>query len=51
MRVRSIIREMAEGDPEAWNRAELKLSQSNVHEANKDALRRALDELPDPRKP
>lgn len=51
MRVRSIIREMADGDPEAWNKAELKLSQADVHESNKDALRQALAELPDPRKP
>jgi hypothetical protein len=50
MRVRSIIRDMEAGDPIAWERAELKLSQSDVRPENKAELRRAMQDLPDPRK-
>lgn len=49
MRTRSIIQRMEEGDPEAFEKAELKLSQSDVHEANKEALANALARLKDPR--
>lgn len=41
---------MEAGDPTAWERAELKLTQSDVHEANKVELRAALERLRDPRK-
>lgn len=50
MRARTIIRQMEEGDPEAWNKAELKLSQSDVKGPNKEALRDAMRRLIDPRK-
>ena len=50
MRARTIIRQMEEGDPAAWDKAELKLSQSDVKEPNKEALLDAMRRLVDPRK-
>ena len=50
MRARTIILQMEQGDPEAWDKAELKLSQTDVKEPNKQALRDAMARLTDPRK-
>jgi hypothetical protein len=51
MRARYLIRDMANGDTEAWKRAEVKLSQSDVQAQNRQDLSDAMATLPDPRQP
>ncbi len=51
MRARYLIRDMANGSVDAWQRAELKLSQSDIRPANRKALDGAMATLPDPRRP
>jgi hypothetical protein len=51
MRARYLIRDMANGDVAAWERAELKLSQSDVRPKNRQDLTDAISTLPDPRRP
>lgn len=49
MRARYLVRDMAAGDVDAWNRAELKICHPGVHPENKRALSDAMATLPDPR--
>lgn len=51
MRARYLIRDMANGDTDAWKRAEVKLSQSDIQAANRQDLTDAMSTLPDPRRP
>jgi hypothetical protein len=49
VRARYLLRDMAAGDVDAWNRAELKLRHPDVHPENKRALSDAMAALADPR--
>lgn len=49
MRARYLIRDMANGDPKAWARAEAKVSQSDVMPENRQVLLDAMATMPDPR--
>jgi hypothetical protein len=51
VRARYLIRDMANGDVTAWNRAELKLSQSDIKPQNRQDLSDAMATLLDPRQP
>jgi hypothetical protein len=51
MRARYLIRDMANGDITAWERAEVKLSQSDIQAKNRQDLNDAMSTLLDPRRP
>lgn len=51
MRARYLIRDMANGDVAAWERAEAKLSQSDIQAKNRQDLSDAMSTLLDPRRP
>lgn len=50
MRARYLIRDMANGDVGAWERAEVKLSQSDIQPKNRQDLNDAMSTLLDPRR-
>jgi hypothetical protein len=51
MRARYLIRDMANGDIDAWKRAEAKLSQPDIQPVNRQDLLDAMATLYDPRRP